>query len=246
MRPGFIGLVAAVHLSFTTPASCQEPQPPLSSALKFFAAFASRDVHSTLRALRGVPISLPERERIRATLPPEGTLSPTPNEIKKIDALKTVLIYHERDHVFDIKVIDLPQAYIGLHGRAILLISRPALKVLTASELQALSAHELGHDFLWIQFENGRHGRSRQELELECDGIAALTLVALRLDVMSLLTATRTMDHFNKQFGTPSNVADYPPPEHRQQLIETLVRVREIKRHSTINQPSRTVIQQFQ
>ena len=163
MRTGIIALLATMHFSFAIPVFCQEPQPspPLSSALKVFEAFASTDVHSALRALRGVPISLQERELVRATLPADGALTPTPNEIKKLDALKPVLIYHERDQVFDIKVIELPQAYIGLHERAILLISRPALKVLSAQELQALVAHEVGHDFLWNEFEHGRHGRAR-------------------------------------------------------------------------------------
>ena len=142
----------------------------------------------------------------------------------KLGALKTVLIYHERDQVFDIKVIDLPQAYIGLHQRAILLISRPALKVLTARELQALVAHEVGHDFLWKDFERGRHGHARQELELESDGIGVLTLIALGLDPMRLLTATTKLNQFNERFGTPSNIADYPTPAERQRFINTLVR----------------------
>ena len=223
MRTGIIALLATVHFSFTAPVFCQEP-PPLSSALKFFDAFPSTDVHSALRALRGVPISLEERELVRATLPADGALTPTPNEIKKLDALKPVLIYHERDQVFDIKVIDLPQAYIGLHGRAVLLISRPALKVLSADELQALVAHEVGHDFLWNEFEHGRHGRARQELELESDGIGALTLIALGLDPMRLLTATKKLNQFNERFGTPSNIADYPTPAERQRFMNTLLR----------------------
>jgi hypothetical protein len=170
-----------------------------------------------------------------STARPRGP-DPSGNFVKTIDwpsgdqsipsplqSLHRVLIYHERDQVFDIKVIDLPQAYVGLHGRAILLISRPALAVLTAAELQALIAHELGHDFLWREFEQGRSGPARQALELECDGIAALTLVALGLDPTRLLAATRKMDQFNERFGTPSNVADYPTPAERQRFMKILL-----------------------
>ena len=247
MHIGIIALFVTVHISFTTPVYGQDSQLSASalSALKFFDAFASTDVHSALRVLRNLPIPVQERERARATLPSEGTLTPTPSEIKKLDALKPVLIYHERDQVFDIKVIDLPQAYIGLHERAILLISRPALKVLTAAELPALAAHELGHDFLWREFEQEPHGRARQQLELECDGIGALTLVALGQDPMQLLRATNKLNQFNKQFGTPSNIGDYPTPYDRQRFIKIVLARRHAHQQSTIsmrNQQSQSAI----
>jgi len=228
MRIGIIALGITVHCLFAAPSPCQEQQPaaPVTSALRFFDALSAMDPDSLLRALRTVPVSVQARELARATLPPEGALTPTRAEAKKLAALTPVLIYHERDQSFDIKVIDLPQAFIGLHERAILLISRPALKVLTASELQALWAHELAHDFFWGEFEQAPHGNARQQLELQCDGIAALTLVALGLDPTRLLAATRKLDEFNKQFGTPSNVADYPTPEDRQRFINALLRQR--------------------
>lgn len=232
MRTGIVALVATLYCFFTVPALCQKPQPsvPLSSALKFFDAFASRDIHSALRALQRVPISVEERERAQATLPVDGALTPTRDEVKKLDALKPILIYHERDQVFDIKVIDVPQAFIGLHERAILLISRPAVLVLTASELQALAAHEIAHDFLWREFEQGQQGGARQQLELECDGIAGLTLLALGLDPMQLLMATKKVNQFNEQFGTPSNITDYPTSHDRQRFLIALLRRQNARR----------------
>ena len=59
---------------------------------------------------------------------------------------------------------------------------------------------------------------------MECDGIAVLTVIALGLDPIRLLTATEKMNNYNKRFGTPSNVADYPTPAERQQFIHTLLR----------------------
>ncbi len=226
MRIGILALVITAHTFSAETGLCQEQPPaaPVTSALRFFDALAARDPDSLLRALRTAPISVQARELARATLPAEGALIPTRDEAKKLAELTPVLINHERERVFDIKVIDLPQGFIGLHDRAILLISRPALKVLTAAELQALVAHELGHDFLWNEFERERHGRGRQELELESDGIGVLTLVALGLDPMRLLTATKKLNRFNEQFGTPSNIADYPTPAERQRFIITFVR----------------------
>jgi hypothetical protein len=226
MRIGIIALGFTVQSLFAAPSPCHEQQPaaPVTSALRFFDALSAMDPDSSLRAVRTVPVSVQARERARATLPPEGALAPTRDEAKKLEALTPVLIYHERDQSFDIKIIDLPQAFIGLYERAILLISRPALKVLTASELQALGAHELAHDFFWGEFEQEPHGNARQQLELQCDGVAALTLVTLGLDPTHLLTATTKLNQFNERFGTPSNIADYPTPAERQRFINTLVR----------------------
>ena len=230
MRIGIIVVIVTGHISWATRVFCQGQQPssPLSSALKFFDPLASTNVDATLQALRTVPISSEARELVRATLPPDGTLRPTRDELKKLDALTPVLIYHERDQAFDIKVIDLPQAVVALHARAILLITRPALDLLTSSELQALAAHEVGHDFLWEEFEQAkRHGPGRQQLELECDGIAVLTLVALGLDPKHLLAATVKLERFNEQFGTPSNAEDYPKRYDRERFLRILLRSRQ-------------------
>jgi hypothetical protein len=86
--------------------------------------------------------------------------------------LERVLIYHERVEVLDVKLIDVPQAAVALHQRAVLLISRPALRVVATSELQALVAHEISHDYFWREFEDmfARGDRNGlQELELRCD-----------------------------------------------------------------------------
>ena len=102
-----------------------------------------------------------------------------------------MLVYHQRHDVFEIKVIDIPQAYVGLHGRIILLISRRALRLLSASELQAVVAHEIAHDFFWGEFQLALKNGDvplRHQLELQCDGVAALTLIALGMDPLQLNT----------------------------------------------------------
>ena len=229
MRTGIIVLVVTGHTLLAAPSPGQEPRPSVTvtSALRFFDALRAMDPDSSLRSVRTVPVSPQARDLARASLPDEGALTPTPDEITKLAALTPVLIYHERDRVFEIKVIDLPQAYIGLHARVILLVSRPALKVLTASELQAVGAHEVAHDFFSGEFEQAPHGSARQQLELQCDGIAALTLEALGLDPTRLLAATKKLDQFNERFGTPSNVADYPTWNDRDRFLNALLRSRQ-------------------
>jgi hypothetical protein len=225
MRIDIIALLVAGQISFATPSPCgdQTRSEPLRSALNFFDASPSSNVDSTLRALRTKPVSLEQRNRARATLPPDGALRPTPGEIAKIEALRPVLIYHERDRVFDTKVIDVPQAVVALHARAILIISRPALKVLTVSQLRALVAHEVGHDFLWEAFDSARFGPARQQLEMECDGIAALTLVALGLKPRELVDALSRIYQFNEQFGAPTHAGNYPPITERERFISALL-----------------------
>ena len=132
------------------------------ASLRFFDQVASSDIDSTLRGLRKTPLSSAERDLTRAMLHREKALVPTAAEAKKLETLNAVLVYHERDHMFEIEVMDVPQAFIGLRARVILVISRPALKVLTASELQALIAHELGHEFLWATRDEIPPGRARQ------------------------------------------------------------------------------------
>ena len=224
MRIGIITLLATVCVSFTRPALCHDqPSGPLAAALRFFDQVASSDIDSTLRGLRKTPLSSAERDLTRAMLHREKALVPTAAEAKKLETLNAVLVYHERDHMFDIEVMDVPQAFIGLRARVILVISRPALKVLTASELQALIAHELGHEFLWATRDEIPPGRARQELELKCDGIAALTLLTLGLDPTLVLEAARKLENFNQRFGVAPNAGDYPTQRDRQQLVMALV-----------------------
>ena len=223
MRIGTISLLVTVYVSFSRPALCQDhASGPLSAALRFFDQVASSDIDSTLRGLRKIPLSSEERDLTRAMLHREKTLAPTAAEVKKLETLNAVLIYHERDHMFDIEVIDVPQAFIGLRARVILVISRPALKLLTASELQALTAHELGHEFLWATRDEIPPGRARQELELKCDGIAALTLLTLGLDPMRVVGAAKKLERFNERSGVAPNAGDYPTLRDREQLVTSL------------------------
>jgi hypothetical protein len=114
------------------------------------------------------------------------------------------------DSVYVVKVIAVPQAAIGLHARTALLISEAALILLSADELQALVAHEIGHEYVWLEYERafGLADRNRlKALELVCDGIAIVTLHGLGMDPSRLIASVDKIGRFNRErFGTAINV----------------------------------------
>ena len=103
-----------------------------------------------------------------------------------------------------------------------ILISRPALRLVSAPELQALVAHEIGHEYFWSEFERSSaqsDKQARQELELKCDGIAVVTLVALELDPAQLTAGLRRMWRFNQARGATANADFYPPMRDRERFV---------------------------
>jgi hypothetical protein len=93
------------------------------------------------------------------------------------------------------------------------LISAPALRLLDTDELQALLAHELGHEYVWSEYERRTalgEATPVRELELVCDGIAIVMLRELRIDASRLITAIEKLTRFNQRFGKPIKEASYP------------------------------------
>jgi hypothetical protein len=221
-----VTLFSWLIVSYLSAASrAQAPDGPAAKALRFFQTLPTRNPDAVLRLLRPPPVGADERARALAILPERGELRPDRHERRKLATFEDVLAYHERAQAFETKVIDVPQAVLALHQRAILLISRPALRLLSGAELQALVAHEIGHDYFWAEFERtlalgDRQGR--QELELKCDGIAALTLVALRLDLGRLADGLHKQTKFNETLGADANAADYPQLQERYRFITAL------------------------
>src|SRR4029453_6746794 len=97
----------------------------------------------------------------------------------KLAALTTLLRANGRETVYEIKVIAVPQAGLALYARAVVLVSEATLALVDAEELQALVAHEVGHEYVWTERERsvkvGDHSRLK-DLELMCDGIAIVIL----------------------------------------------------------------------
>jgi hypothetical protein len=178
-----------------------------------------------LTLCRPEPVSQDEKTAVLQSLPREAAITTlNPAQRAKLDAVAAVLRVHHRDNVYEIRLIDVPQAWTGLHGRAVLLISAPALDVLNAAELQALIAHEAGHEYLFIEYESARaagdHARLRQ-LETACDAIAVLTLTQLGIPAARLASAIEKIYWYNrKRFGLALDESSYPTLKDRRKSIK--------------------------
>ena len=101
---------------------------------------------------------------------------------RKLAALGQLLRATGRDSAYEIKVIDIPMARIGLFERSVVLISQNALALADKEDLEAIMAHELGREpsgpTISVRPERGNHNRLKQ-LELMCDAIAIVILHGL-------------------------------------------------------------------
>jgi len=180
-----------------------------------------------LETARPAPVSAEEKARVLSTLPLEGEVTDlSASARRKIAALTELLRATGRESVYEIKVIDVPQAAVALHARAVILISQAALTLLDADELQASLAHEMGHGYVWTEreraFQLGDHKRLK-DLELVCDAIAIVTLHGLGLDVSRLMSGVEKTSRFNRQrFGTANNERDYPILAERQAFARAM------------------------
>lgn len=187
--------------------------PEAAAAIRFFEDRGLASLES-LRKIRPPRRSPEFRRAVIRGLPTEGDLTPTVEEQCKLSSIDAVLACHDRTGAVEIKLMDVFQAAVSLHARCVILISRPALNLLTAAEVQALAAHEIGHDYFWDAYEQALASDRTsvmRELELRCDGIALLTLRELGVDPFVLATAIKKMYSFNGQFGTALNAGRYVP-----------------------------------
>jgi predicted Zn-dependent protease len=183
---------------------------------------------STFDAIRPVPVTTAERERVLATLPAKGEVSQLDaGQRTKLAAVRRVLEPHGREAVYVLTVIDVPQAFVGLHGRAVVLISEPALDLLDAGQLQALVAHEIGHEFFWMEYVRARRDDDRaglRRLELMCDGIAIVTLMRAGIDPARLTSALERVIRYNRdRVGAALNEDHYPTIAERRTFNRRLV-----------------------
>jgi hypothetical protein len=209
--------------------------PPEQFPHRIVALTTSQDLLATdsnaivrfLETARPAPVSAEEKARILSTLPLEGEVTDlSASARQKIAVLTELLRATGFESVYEIKVIDVPQAAIGLHARAVILVSEAALTLLDADELQASLAHEMGHGYVWTEreraFQLGDHKRLK-DLELVCDAIAIVTLHGLGLDVSRLMSGIEKTSRFNRQrFGTANNERDYPILAERQTFAQAM------------------------
>jgi hypothetical protein len=180
-----------------------------------------------LDGCRPAPLSPDEKSRVVSSLPTDGEVTRlTGAERAKLQAVQRVLRLHHRDGVYEVKVVDVRQAGTALYHRAVVLISHIALRLLNAEELQAVIAHEVGHEYIWAAYaaaESAEDSSRLRELELVCDAVAVLTLSRLGIKPDRLFSALETIGRYNKdRFGTALNEKSYPSLTVRKALINRM------------------------
>jgi hypothetical protein len=208
-----------------------EAEDLVNAALKFFLATDSNTAGFNLEKSRPQPVPIQFRALIVNSLPKEDRLTKL-NELRKskLGSLQAVLQMHQRQSVYEVVVFESrpkPFAFIGLHQRAVLLISDAALDSLSAEQLQASVAHEIGHEYVWNEYidaANHNDDRRQKEFELICDGIAILTLRRAGLDPMALLTAAQKIANINLSgTGPAANGHRYPSPNDRKRFAQAIL-----------------------
>jgi hypothetical protein len=175
----------------------------LSSPKELLAA-DPRAVAEWLESNRPKPVPADQKARILKFLPNQGEVKRLNLSLsRKLTSLGPLLRAAERDSAYEIKVVDVPQVRIVLHERTVLMISANALTQLEAEELQALVAHEIGHEYVWVDHAraSARNDRRRlNDLELLCDAIAIVTLHELNLNPSRLVTGLEKITRYNWNF----------------------------------------------
>lgn len=156
------------------------------------------DLVEQLQHLRPLPRMAPAlKQSIIASLPRDGEVkSLTTENRRKIQSVLPVLSLHGRQTDYLFKVVESPQARVAIHARFVVLVTDTALRLLTSDQLQALVAHEIGHDYVWEEYEDARDRhdwRRVRELELFCDAVAVYTLTRIGVPPSTLIDALRTM-----------------------------------------------------
>jgi hypothetical protein len=134
-------------------------------------------------------------------------------------------------HVHSAELYNRPTR-LKIPERAVVLISRPALRLLSDAELQATVAHEMGHDYFWRDDAVLRawpDSRSLQVVELKCDG--GLTLLALESDPDHLYRAIERIARFNGVPNARWQNNGYPHPRDRKPFGRALL---DLIRHGVV------------
>jgi hypothetical protein len=174
--------VLFVALQCSTVTAGAEHAAAVDAALHYLEALTAGGDGSPFAGNWPKPISGAERDAVVAALPSGQDGTPGANQRAKVAALAPVLTLFDRQQTVIVKIVPLPWAAIAFHARCVLIIANSALDALTASELQAIAAHELAHEYLWQEYYAARSGgdvENLQRIELICDGIAIAALARL-------------------------------------------------------------------
>ncbi len=225
-----LSLILSLMLALTISSSGQtrpanlKPGSVEAKALAFFERIEDRSFDDYLRRVRLPKIPDVFKAEVLARLAKGKEVRVSDRMKQELAALEPILRYHERDSVIEIRVIGVEHLFVGLQGRAVLLISEPALNQLSTEELQATVAHELGHEYFWGEFMEARQRKEREtmrEIELRCDGVAVIALRRLGLDPAKLVSALSRMRLLNARI-VDTDPFYHPEPDGRLRFIRAM------------------------
>jgi len=197
------------------------PGSASSTALAYFEKVHNRSFDDFLKSIRPYRLAPELKARVIGMLRKEDIVTASAKAQAKLDALAPILKYHDRSSVIDLKVMRLNQAVVVFLAGAAVLISERALDMLTGEELQAVVAHELGHEYFWNEYEQARLNKQyekMQEIELRCDGMAVIAMNRLGLDPSHLISAITKLTESHK--GKLINRESYVSLDERIRFIQ--------------------------
>jgi Zn-dependent protease with chaperone function len=150
-----------------------------------------------------------------AGLPQQQQVRKLPAKLqRKLRLAHQALKLFDREAVFQIVIIDVRPALFALHARAVVLISRPALDILSAEQVGAMVAHEAAHEYLWSDFQRAREVldlRALNRIEFTADAISIVRMHGTPMSGEALVSALRKIASFNERFGPATDEHRYPP-----------------------------------
>jgi hypothetical protein len=202
-------------------------------ALQYFekAANGKGNLDEYLKSIRPIEISAEQRALIIASIRKDDLVAPSPGRQAKLNALRPVLEYHDRA-ALPIKILRFPGplAWAAFLEGAAVLVSEDALDLLTTEELQAVIAHELGHEYFTAEFESARENKQWdkvKEVELRCDAISIITMKSLGLNPNALVSGVTKLISFNEEHGMPSRRNLEPSLNDRAKFYKALLNLTE-------------------
>ena len=144
----------------------------------------------------------------------------------KLEAVNRLLQATERDSWYEVKVTDVEYARIVVFARAVILISKSALRLLDEQDLQALVAHEICHEFFACEYEDAlkaRDHRRLKDLELLCDAFAIVTLRRLGMNPARLVAGISKITRYNqRRFTSRIDDTNYPSVAERRSFAREI------------------------
>ena len=203
-------------------------QTRVDSALTALLGTDPSTIAFDLDRLRPAAVPAQFRDRVIASLPPDGRVKKlNPAQRAKLASLEPILRLQKRQGVYEFPVYEDRKAFVGLHFGAAVLISEAALNLLDPEELQALVAHEIGHEYVWAQHqaaEKQNDSRRLKELELVCDGVAILTLRRVGVDPNYLVSGLEKVIRLNRTLaGQSDNDSAYPSLDERKKFAQAVM-----------------------